>query len=162
MILRLIGLDILYVDETVHKFLFVLSGGWLGSSADEGHDKLWYSSASRMWALNRGCLNWTSFYSETKGNPGNWNVLVPGGKEINWDAVSKSDRKQHKANWIFCSNVGEMWCLDFLLTILSDLKLLGIAHSRGWQSRRSSWEWCGSIQSIVCRISNENAGGINF
>ena len=32
------------------------------------------------------------------GNAGNWNVLVPAGREINWDAVSKGDWKQHKAN----------------------------------------------------------------
>jgi len=90
--------------------LIVLSGGWLGSSADEGHDKRWYSLARRMWSLNQGCLNWTSFYSETKGNAVNWNVLVTARKEINRDSVSKSDRKQNKANWISCSNVREMWC----------------------------------------------------
>ena len=48
--------------------------------------------------------------SVRRGNAGNWNVLVPAGKEINWDAVSNSERKQHKANWILYRNIKEMWC----------------------------------------------------
>jgi len=43
--------------------------------------------------------------SERIGNAGNWNILVPAGKEINRDAVSKSDRTQRKANWILYRNV---------------------------------------------------------
>ena len=43
-------------------------------------------------------------------NAGNWNVLVPAGKEINWDAVSNSEWKQHKANWILYWKMKEMWC----------------------------------------------------
>ena len=38
-------------------------------------------------------------------NAGNWNVSVPAGKETNWDAVSKSDRKQQRANWILYRNI---------------------------------------------------------
>ena len=44
------------------------------------------------------------------GNAGNWNILVPAGKEIKRDAVSNSERKPYKANWILCSNASEMWC----------------------------------------------------
>ena len=33
-------------------------------------------------------------------NVGNWSVLVPVGREINWDSVSNSERKQNRANWI--------------------------------------------------------------
>ena len=51
-----------------------------------------------------------AIYSERRSNAGNWNVLVPAGKEINWDSVSKSDWKQNRANWICCSNAVEMWC----------------------------------------------------
>ena len=123
------------------------------------YDILWRAACGR-WT--RGAWIGLPINSETKGNPGNWNVLVPGGKEINWDAVSKSDRTQHKANWIFCSNIEEMWCLDSLLIILYYLKLLGTAYSRGWQSRKKIKEWRESIQSIVYRILNKNPGGINF
>ena len=49
-------------------------------------------------------------HSVRRGNAGNWNVLVPAGKEINWDAVSKSDWKQQKANWILYWKIKEMWC----------------------------------------------------
>jgi len=43
------------------------------------------------------------------GNRGNWNILVPLGKEINRDAVSKGDRTRHKANRIPNRNIREMW-----------------------------------------------------
>ena len=43
-------------------------------------------------------------------NAGNWNVLVPAGKETKWDAVSKGDWTQQRANWIPYRNVWEMWC----------------------------------------------------
>ena len=53
------------------------------------------------------CRCWTGdtwmrllFKSVRIGNAGNWSVLVPAGKEIKRDAVSKSDRKQRRANWI--------------------------------------------------------------
>lgn len=49
------------------------------------------------------------------GNTGNWSVLVPVGKEINWDAVSKSDWKRCSPNWIRYSNIVEMWCWGLLL-----------------------------------------------
>ena len=70
--------------------------------------------------LRRGARSlWTEgprirlrFKSVRMGNAGNWNVLVPAGEEINWDAVSKGDWKQHKANWILISNGKKMWFLD--------------------------------------------------
>ena len=57
-------------------------------------------------------------YSVRRNNAGNWNVLVPAGKEINWDAVSKSDWTQHKANWILCWKAKEMWCYKTAYTNL--------------------------------------------
>ena len=77
---------------------------------------LW-TGDSRMWLHNK---------SERIGNAGNWNILVPVGKEINWDAVSKSDWKQYKANWIRWWKPVEMWfCgLPFVCRLLrrSDLE----------------------------------------
>ncbi len=49
------------------------------------------------------------FKTERLGNAGNWNILVPAGKEINRDAVIKSDRKPHTANRIWHWKVLEMW-----------------------------------------------------
>lgn len=74
------------------------------------------ATSSRM--LWRGASNhWTRdtrmrlrIYSERRDNAGNWSILVPAGKEINWDAVSKSDWNRRKANWICYSNMAEMWC----------------------------------------------------
>ena len=63
------------------------------------------------------CSLWTMdvrmrliYKTESLGNAGNLNVLVPAGIKINWDAASKSDWTQQLANWIFCSNALEMWC----------------------------------------------------
>ena len=68
--------------------------------------------------LRRGaCSLWTGDYwighpsrSEEIGNAVNWSVLVTAGKEINRDAVSISEKKQHRANRIPCRNEREMWC----------------------------------------------------
>jgi len=50
------------------------------------------------------------FKTERSGNAGNWNILVPAGKEINWDMVSKSDWKLYTANRIWHWKVSGMWC----------------------------------------------------
>ena len=72
-----------------------------------------------------------------KGNVGNWSVLVPTGKEINWDAVIISERKQHKANWILSSNIKEMWCYkSYFWSLRIYLNSLGIEGYRGWQPRK--------------------------
>ena len=64
-----------------------------------------------MQPLTRKYLNGTSpLDSVMRGNAGNWSVLVPVGKEINWDAVSKGDRKPYRANWIPVWKYREMWC----------------------------------------------------
>ena len=41
---------------------------------------------------------------------GNWNILVPDGKEINWDLVSNGEWNPVRSNWICYSNIMEMWC----------------------------------------------------
>ena len=73
------------------------------------------TSCIKPWRGAR--IRWTKDFwmrlrirSVRTGNPGNWNVLVPGGKETKWDAVSKGDWNQHRANWILYSNMQEMWC----------------------------------------------------
>ena len=65
-------------------------------------------SARSLWSEDI----WMRFRYESvrMSNAGNWNVLVPAGKEINWDAVSKGDWTQQKANWILCWKAKEMWC----------------------------------------------------
>ena len=72
-------------------------------------------------------------HSERRRNAGNWNVLVPAGKEINWDSVSNSERKQNRANRICCSNVIEMWCCRTILMIqIVHLKFPGMERYKGW------------------------------
>ena len=57
------------------------------------------------------------------GNAGDGNVLVPAGKEINKDAVSISERTQHRANRIPVRNCREMWgCRTALKTLSWELK----------------------------------------
>jgi len=79
------------------------------------HRTLWRDACS-LWTRD----SWMRLliYSVRRGNAGNWNVLVPAGKEINWDAVSKSDWKQHKANWILYWKIKEMWCYKTAFTDL--------------------------------------------
>ena len=36
------------IDEAVHSKVIKLLGGWLGSDAEEGRDKLRYAPANRM------------------------------------------------------------------------------------------------------------------
>jgi len=66
------------------------------------------------------------------GNAGNWSVLVPAGKEINRDSVSKSDWKRNSPNWIRFRNISEMWCMDFFLAKRNYLKCAGTHYLRGW------------------------------
>ena len=85
----------------------------LAQNADEGCGKQHYCSGEAKAALEPEIPEWDSYSSELLeiiGNMGKWSVLVPIGKEINWDTVSKSDRKQYKANWIFYRNIEKMWC----------------------------------------------------
>lgn len=55
-------------------------------------------SGSKIWTGNFWMR--LRIRSERTRNWVNWNVLVTQGREINWDAVSKGDRKQHRANRI--------------------------------------------------------------
>jgi hypothetical protein len=47
-----------------------------------------------------------------RGNPGNRNILVPGGKETNRDAASKGDRKRQRANRIISRKGKKMWSVE--------------------------------------------------
>lgn len=58
---------------------------WLGSSADEGRVKQRYAPGRRKKSMIRWPPNGTSYSSECSvmnGNAGDWNILVPAGKEI--------------------------------------------------------------------------------
>jgi len=74
-------------------------------------DKPW-RAACKLWT--RDFWMWLHFLFVERSlgiaNAGNWNILVPAGKETNWDAVSKSDWKRHRANRMFNSNIRRMWC----------------------------------------------------
>ncbi len=76
---------------------------------------LWRDTRS-LWT--RGPRMRLLIYSVRRINAGNWNVLVPAGKEINWDAVSNSEWKQHKANRILYWKIKEMWCYKTAFTDL--------------------------------------------
>ena len=52
-----------------------------------------------------------SFYWWRWSNRGNWSILVPRGKEINWDFPSRGDRKGKSPNWI----LREMWCFGMII-----------------------------------------------
>ncbi len=129
-----------YSNETMHR-VETLLGGWLGL-------RCWW----RVWQATE-CSGKThvvfeleipecdfSIKSVRMGNAGNWNILVPAGKKINWDSVSKSDWKQNKANWILVRNDKEMWCIDHLLSYLGNSKSSGKKHVKVWKSRRGNWE----------------------
>ena len=98
------------------------------------------------------CTCWTGdawmrllFKSVRMGNAGNWSVLVPAGKEIKRDAVSKSDRKQRRANWILVWKYKEMW-LTCSSSGFSDEKWPGMVCQRGWQPRIGRKAHCGQAQ----------------
>ena len=80
------------------------------------HRKLWRDACS-LWTRD----SWMRLliYSVRRRNAGNWNVLVPAGKEINWDVVSNSEWKQHKANWNLCRNAKKMWCYRLSFYLIS-------------------------------------------
>ena len=54
------------------------------------------------------CLKKTMLFESV--HAGNWNILVPAGKENNSDSLSNSEWKGKRANWIFFREEKEMWC----------------------------------------------------
>ena len=81
----------------------------LALEADEGRDKLRYASGSSKYALIRGSpnagthlqlcvsiLEWIN--SSSEGNLGNWNILVPKGKERKIDYLSSGERNGNSPN----------------------------------------------------------------
>ena len=115
------------------------------------------------------CSLWTRdfrmrlrFESERIANAGNWNVLVPAGKETNRDAVIIGERKQHKANRICTWKGVGMWCCRTIFRpYLWDLKSSGTRRHRGWQPRKRILGRLGSILSITSWIWGEKLGGNN-
>ncbi len=99
------------IQQTIFKILYHANRWmtWLHMPKKDATncEKPWRDVRS-LWTM--GVRMRLLFKSERIGNSGNWNVLVPEGIKINWDAASKSDWTQHLANWIFCSNALEMWC----------------------------------------------------
>ncbi len=81
----------------------------LENGAEEGRDYLRKASGSWKWALIRWYPNGETQYDSSRiihdwihrsweGNLGNWNILVPRGKEIEWDSVSSGERKRNRPN----------------------------------------------------------------
>lgn len=115
------------------------------------------------------CMLWTGgawmrlrFRTERSGNAGNWNVLVPAGKEINWDAVSNGEWKQRKANWF---NAVMYWRWS-VWTAFTSFQATW-THLERWTAEGDSpveevREEFSSIQSTVYWILCGNVGGINF
>ena len=115
-----------YVQWTIHRKQKSLHANrwiaWLGPAMKDVASciKLWRGACS-LWT--RDFLMWLHFKSVRMGNAGDWNILVPAGKKINWDAVSKSDWKQHKANWILFWKKKEMWCYKTAFYLLSGTQI---------------------------------------
>ena len=135
---------------------------WLKTpTKDAASCNMLWRGACGHWT--RDIRMWLHIWSERIGNAGNWNVLVPAGKETNWDALSKSDRKAHKANRILNGNIVEMWC--YKLPFYSEQfysKFSGKKHDKEWQSRSKKSERCVSILSKAYRNLGLNLGDINF
>src|SRR3989304_7197711 len=72
------------------------------------------------------------------GNPRNRSILVRGGKEIKRDALSKGDRRGHRANRIRPCKGVEMWCSDSGTSYLANSKSPGTGLQRGGQTRRGT------------------------
>ena len=81
----------------------------MAPGAEEGRGKLRKASGSRKRALIRGCPNgvtrrptWAVTRTRTHkvrgGNPGNCNILVPGGRERSIDSPSSGERKGRSPN----------------------------------------------------------------
>ena len=74
--------------------------------------------ACRPWTWDYRIGLPTFWYSRTlfwNGYVGNWNILVPTGKENNSDSLSKGDRKGSRTNRTLIRNYKGMWCLDSCL-----------------------------------------------
>ena len=98
--------------------------------------KFW-RAARRLWTRNIRMRLRTSARATGQGNAGNGNILVPAGKEINRDAVSKSDWKQPRANWICSEMKQRCGVVDAPLVFVVDSKFSGMRRRRGWKPRRS-------------------------
>lgn len=98
----------------------ILSGGRLGSRRWR---RTWLTALSlgEAYAAFEPRISEWDFLLESERirNAGNWNILVPAGKEINWDLVSKSDWKPIKANRMSTREGVRMWCLDQSLNFLT-------------------------------------------
>ena len=81
----------------------------LAIEADEGRDKLRYASGSCKYASIRGSPNaetrlWLCasilewIHSSSEDNSGNWNILVPEGKERKIDDLSSGERNGNSPN----------------------------------------------------------------
>ena len=109
--------------------------------------------------------SWIRLLLETErlGNAGNWNVLVPAGKEIKWDAVSKGDWKQWNTNWIRHSNVLEMWCCKSVFFPNSLIRSsLEWDTSEGDSPVRENEKECDNFLSTIYWILGRNLGANNL
>ena len=157
-------LTFIFIDETLHKKK-IYAARWITwlimmKKGVTSCDK------SRVGACNLRSVNsriWLHFRSVRISNAGNWNVLVPAGKEIKWDAVSKGDWKQWNTNWIRHSNVLEMWCCKSVFFPNSLIRSsLEWDTSEGDSPVRENEKECDNFLSTIYWILGRNLGANNL
>ena len=102
-------------------------------------------------------------HSVRRGHPGNRNILVPGGKEINRDAVSKGDRKRQRANRILpemARRCGVRTSSNASFIDSNKLGSLAIEGDSPVEEDKKATR--GSILSTMRRYSRGNMGGMNI
>jgi len=73
------------------------------------------------------CLGKTQALAFARGNQGNWNILVPWGREIEWDSPSSGERKGNSPN-------------------LNGLTVLGPIPFRGCKTQRTVPNCCHRVR----------------
>ena len=88
----------------------------------------------------------TEYIGVVKVYPGNWNILVPGGKERESYSVSSGERKRRSPNqpkgWGYGPHNG-----DYI-----PVEGVGMLRQRGWKPRRRTSVILGGIQSTARHV----------
>ena len=108
-------------------------------------------AACKHWTVNvRIC---EQINAERQNNAGNWSILVPAGEEKIFDTLSSSERKGHRANWIFpWKRSRDVVGYYFFI---SELNFSGTKGLRGWKPRKLNW------YEIFLQSSTSWIGGVN-
>src|SRR5439155_20839568 len=101
--------------------------------------------------------------SERNGNPRNRSILVRGGKETNWDALSKGDRRGYRANRSRRRKAVAVWCSDSGTPDPANSNSGGMPRlERVTAPQRYAGKVMRGIQSSVRRKLRANVGGIDI